>query len=341
VCIGEQTGYALATGQGNVIIGTYTGQNLISGTGNIFLGLEAGLAETTGSYSVMIGLGSGRSATGSGNVFLGNYSGYGETGNDKLVIDNSYTGSDNASNALVYGDFSTKLLRFNASVGINAAPGTAKLFVVDNTTNTGIRGDAIWSGTNSHYGVYGNGAGSTNFNHGVYGSATGGTQSFGVWGTASGAANFNIGVYGYATGTGNSAGYFAGNVTVTGTFTNPSDQNLKKDIKPLSGALANILKIQGVSYLWKSEQELDYYMLGKSSEGKMGVNEKFNFPDGKQIGVIAQNVEQVLPELVQTDADGIKSVDYIKMIPVLIEAIKEQQQIIEGLSAEIEQLKNK
>jgi hypothetical protein len=341
VCIGEQTGYALATGQGNVIIGTYTGQNLISGTGNIFLGLEAGLAETTGSYSVMIGLGSGRSATGSGNVFLGNYSGYGETGSDKLVIENNYIGSDNAGNALIYGDFNSNLLRFNGNVGISANPGAAKLNVVDDATTIAVKGETSWTGSTAHFGIYGSGAGSTGFNHGVYGTANGGTQAFGIWGTASGAANYNVGVYGSASGTGNSAGYFAGNVTVTGTFTNPSDQNLKKDIKPLLGALDNVLKIQGVSYTWKSEQELDGYIQGKSSDDRMGVHEKFNFPEGKQIGVIAQDVEQVLPELVQTDADGIKSVDYIKMIPVLIEAIKEQQKIIEGLSVEIEQLKNK
>ncbi len=71
----------------------------------------------------------------------------------------------------------------------------------------------------------------------------------------------------------------------------------------------------------------------------MGVHAEFNFPEGKQIGVIAQDVEKIVPELVQTAADGIKSVDYVKMIPVLIEAMKEQQKMIDALKAEVELLK--
>ncbi|MCX6335165.1 MAG: tail fiber domain-containing protein [Bacteroidia bacterium] len=341
VCIGEQSGFALDAGQANVIIGTYTGKQVSSGEGNILLGLESGLAVTTASYNVMLGHAAGRSASGSGNVFIGKYAGYGQSGDNQLVIENNYLGADNATNALIYGDFNSNLLRFNGSVGVNAIPGAAKLNVVDNTTTIAVRGETSWVGSTDHYGIFGVGGGSSDWNHGVYGSASGGTQAFGVWGTASGASSYNVGVFGTASGPGNAAGYFAGPVTVTGAFTNPSDQNLKKDIQPLFGALDKILRVQGVSYLWKSEQELDDFIPNKSSDGKMGVHEKFNFPEGKQIGVIAQDVEKVLPELVQTDADGIKSVDYIKMIPVLIEAMKEQQKMIEELSAEIEQLKNK
>jgi len=56
----------------------------------------------------------------------------------------------------------------------------------------------------------------------------------------------------------------------------------------------------------------------------------------KQIGVIAQEVEAIYPELVSTDENGYKSVSYEKFTPILIEAIKEQQAIIDELKAKNE-----
>ena len=65
----------------------------------------------------------------------------------------------------------------------------------------------------------------------------------------------------------------------------------------------------------------------------------YNLSSREQIGLIAQDVEKVLPELVNTDSEGFKSVDYTKLGPVLIEAIKEQQQQIDQLKKEIQMLK--
>jgi hypothetical protein len=70
------------------------------------------------------------------------------------------------------------------------------------------------------------------------------------------------------------------------------------------------------------------------------------FPEGRHYGVIAQEVEESMPEAVRTGPDGDKAVSYTEIIPVLIEAIKEQQKIIqkqqkemEGLKAEIDEVK--
>ena len=60
-----------------------------------------------------------------------------------------------------------------------------------------------------------------------------------------------------------------------------------------------------------------------------------NFPEGKRIGLIAQEVEEVIPELVHTADDGYKSVEYANLIAVLIEAVKEQQKQIEDLEEKI------
>lgn len=105
----------------------------------------------------------------------------------------------------------------------------------------------------------------------------------------------------------------AGGIRASGYFY-PSDERLKQDIRPLVGALDKIKAIDGVSFTWKKD-------------GK------------KDLGVIAQNVEKVLPDLVATDAEGMKSVKYGNMIAVLIEAVKEQQKQIEELKKQVAELK--
>lgn len=98
----------------------------------------------------------------------------------------------------------------------------------------------------------------------------------------------------------------------------PSDKNLKKNIQTLSGALDKIEELRGVTYEWKD-----------SSKGS-----------GLQIGVIAQEVEQVFPELVNTDKQGMKAVNYAALVAPLIEAVKEQQKQISALQAKVQVLEN-
>ena len=104
--------------------------------------------------------------------------------------------------------------------------------------------------------------------------------------------------------------------TVTATaFNYSSDKRLKKDITPLNDSLSKILSLNGYSYNWKSDNR-------------------------KDIGVIAQEVETVFPELVHTNENGIKSVEYGNLVAPLIESIKAQQSQIDDLKAEILELKN-
>lgn len=101
-----------------------------------------------------------------------------------------------------------------------------------------------------------------------------------------------------------------------------SDKRYKQNIEPIKDALKSVLKLNGVSYYWRAKEFPNQ-----------------NFDDKKHIGVIAQEVEAVYPELVVTDENGYKSVSYENLAPVLIEAIKEQQGIIDELKAEVELLK--
>jgi hypothetical protein len=94
-----------------------------------------------------------------------------------------------------------------------------------------------------------------------------------------------------------------------------SDKRLKENISPLSDSLEKISKIRGVEFDWKK-------------------NEEIHPNEGHDVGVIAQEIEEVLPEVVTTRDSGYKAVKYEKIVPLLIEAIKE-------LKAEIDELKDK
>ena len=102
-------------------------------------------------------------------------------------------------------------------------------------------------------------------------------------------------------------------------FLYSSDKRLKKDIQIIPSALDKVLQLEGISFQWKDE--------GKGS----GIN----------LGLIAQDVEKVFPELVSTNENtGLKSLQYGNLVAPLVEAIKEQQKQIEELKQEIEKLKN-
>ena len=98
-----------------------------------------------------------------------------------------------------------------------------------------------------------------------------------------------------------------------------SDMRLKKDIIPIEHPIATILKIRGVSFEWND---------------KTGPS----FLRGRHDGVIAQEIERVLPGLTEK-GDGLKSINYNELIPILIEALKEQHEEIGLLRKKIEGLK--
>ena len=101
-------------------------------------------------------------------------------------------------------------------------------------------------------------------------------------------------------------------------ITEMSDRRLKQDITTLSSSLEKIQQLRGVNYNWRKENNI-------------GVK----FEEDLQVGLIAQEVEAVFPELVDTDASGYKSVEYSKLVAVLIEAIKEQQVKIGSLESQV------
>ena len=105
-----------------------------------------------------------------------------------------------------------------------------------------------------------------------------------------------------------------GDVVAAGSIDSASDIKLKTNIKTIDNALDKVLKLRGAEY------------------------DRIDKDNKHEIGVIAQEVEKVIPEVVH--GDETKSVSYGNMTAVLIEAIKEQNEIINRMRKEIEDLKN-
>ena len=108
-----------------------------------------------------------------------------------------------------------------------------------------------------------------------------------------------------------------GAITATGDVTAffTSDKNLKQNIVNIDNSLDKVSKLNGVYYNWTKE----------------ALEKNTHLKDEKEVGVIAQDVEAVLPELVATREDGSKAVRYERLCAVLIESVKELKKEIEEL----------
>ncbi len=143
---------------------------------------------------------------------------------------------------------------------------------------------------------------------GVYGKSSAAGFS-GVFGSndSSGYGVYGLSVSGYSV-------YCNGNGGYTGSWGLISDGRLKRNVEPLANGLARVLALRGVSFL---------YRVDEFPEKKL--------PHEPQVGFIAQEVESVVPSVVVTGPDGYMSVDYAKLTPLLVEAIRAQQEEIRDL----------
>jgi hypothetical protein len=118
-----------------------------------------------------------------------------------------------------------------------------------------------------------------------------------------------------------------GNITTTGNITgyNGSDERLKHNIVKIKDPLYKLSQISGYTFTWND----DYY--AKQNQ------DLFKKDD---IGVIAQEIRTVIPEAVHKKENGYLGVDYKKIIPLLIEVNKAQQEIIDSLICRVEALEN-
>lgn len=222
------------------------------------------------------------------------------------------------------------------------------------------------SQSGSGYGIYVTNRPSGFENYGVYGRSvlTSGTRtaysSVGVAGVANGANNgYNFGVAGfvdeiYGAGvfgsslaslggisvSGKYAGLFHGDVYVTGTVSTgtlltPSDYRLKNDIKSVSnGCLDKVLGMNIVEFKYKQRESTVAGEQNMTKEKRASwYDEESPFMKNKHYGFIAQELQEIYPDLVVEGEDGYLGVNYIEVIPLLVRSIQE-------LNAKVEQYEN-
>lgn len=191
----------------------------------------------------------------------------------------------------------------------------------------GADGMALAVGIGERYGLRGTGSNGV-ANYGVFGSALNGTFSYGVFGTAGGAVT-------------NYAVYASGDLVYTGNFIHLSDRQFKTDIRPLQGALAAIRQLQPRRFTFRDDPQFAHLHL----------------PSGERYGFIAQEMQTVLPELVQNavhpSAESLQGehgqgeptrylgYDPTQLIPLLVKALQEQQELIEQQQKAIKTLETK
>jgi hypothetical protein len=113
---------------------------------------------------------------------------------------------------------------------------------------------------------------------------------------------------------------------IANSIAGSSDLRFKTNITPIENPLQKVLQLRGVNFDWNKNAFPDR-----------------SFSESKAIGFIAQEVEKILPEVVQTEktAEGYKAVQYDKVVALLVEAIKEQQKQIDGLKLELKKQRKK
>lgn len=186
-----------------------------------------------------------------------------------------------------------------------------------------------------YYSIFGKSyatSGQSGYTYGVYGIAGNGASghNYGTFGTLYGTAN-GAGVYGSSTSGdtgvsigGRYAGYFNGNVRVAGSLTansvtQTSDYRLKHDIKPVGeDALAGIMALNAVEFKY-NQRKMD---CGDGNAINL-YEEDSPILKNKHYGLIAQELQEIFPDLVIEEGDGYLSVNYIELIPLLIHSVQE------------------
>ena len=224
--------------------------------------------------------------------------------------------------------------------------------------NTSGRSFGTWNVvTNVHptgmaIGVAGVANGNSERQHGVFGSITNTGNGAGIYGA--------VGSHSPGPPTGRYAGYFQGNVKVTGTIdgtlVTSSDGRLKENVQPLvdenvrgEGALAKLGLLTPVSYNYKDtttakpktnqRTKIDKKDLTEEDEGfwsllleEDDVEEPNQVTEKRHFGFIAQELQEVYPDLVYQKDDGYLAVNYTELIPILVQSIKELNEKVEILS---------
>ena len=318
--LGNSAGARTTTGSQNNFFGQEAGFFNNFGHSNNYMGYRAG-KNSNGSNNVMIGDSAGVRVNGNGNVFIGKQAGshggdVNETRNNRLYIQNSLSTSP-----LIYGEFDNQLLVTYGQLSVGTSvPGTQDFTIFDQDgtggafirmfTNSADQNDVLLGFNDSNNGFLIR----TVSNHDIKFQTNGAStrmvvKNDGDVGIGTQNPSHKLHVNGVARST-------------QSTWETSSDKRVKKNIQDIGSAGAIISKIRPVTFEWKDEYK-------DSQEGL----DSFNY------GFIAQEIEKVIPEAVsiQTEQVGDETIEDFRtlnvgpVLPILVKAVKEQQEEIEIL----------
>ena len=306
VFVGKDAGVANTEGFSNTFVGYSAGNTHTSGFFNTYIGNGAGANNSSGEYNTMLGTSSGSFSSGNENTFLGEDTGRNNIGNGNIFIGKeagwNVSGGpiQDVSNTLVISNNRDQNLiygEFDEEFVRVSGSNTWQLQLENNEASTWRIGstDADWN-------VGGN-------KFAINNSSNSASSKFVI------DANGNVGI-GDVTPTVklDVIGTIRGSQVTCGGINLCSDVRFKKDFENIDKSIDIVKQLKGYYHFWKDEEFPDW-----------------EFGTEREIGFKAHEVQAVLPELVQEMDDGMLGVDYAKLVPVLVEAIKSQQELIEDL----------
>jgi len=328
---GFNSGKANTTGNGNSFFGFDAGLDNQTGGVNTFLGAGAGGPITTGSENTFVGMGAGDSSqtnkSGGQNTLLGFRTDVTSGVNNGTAI--GANAAVTQSNSLILGSINSVNGAPDTSVGIGTTAPVFRLHVVD----PGAAGLRVQ--TNTSGGKVASFGGFGDFQIDSNGTAGGRllVRESGNVGIGTTNPPDFLSVHGdIRVGTLGTNGCLKNNQGGTIAGTCSSDLRFKRDITPFPNLLNKVAQLRPVHYYWRAAEFPEKH-----------------FGNAQAYGLVAQEVEQVLPELVSEDEQGYKQIDYSKLPLLLLQAVKElkaesdqlkpQQELLTRQQAEIAELK--
>ncbi len=338
---GRSAGLSNTTGNANAFFGTSAGAASTTASSNVFVGNSAGISNKTGTYNVFVGRNAGYSNTiGSQNTFVGFEAGKNTAsqGGDPLAWNNTFAGYQTGfSNTTGYNN-----AFFGISAGYYNSTGKLNTFL---GSRAGIMNQQ--GSYNTYVGAYEGdpigGAGNYNTSVGFYaggGPNANNSTSIGAFAWADCNYCLILGDLGTNVGIGTQSPIerlqVVGNVRIGTSGTDgcikrfdgaaiagtcSSDARFKRDITSFPNLLEKVTRLRPVHYYWRAEEFPQQH-----------------FGHTQAYGLVAQEVEQVLPELVSTDEQGFKMVDYAELPLLLLQSVKELKAENEALKQQQTQL---
>jgi hypothetical protein len=327
--IGYQSGYNNTVGSYNTHMGWLSGYSNINGSQNVFIGSQCGYFNKDGTSNVMIGVGSGYMNTeGTSNVFLGHSAGFYNTkGSANVFIGDmaAISSREGHSNVIIgngagyYNIYGSENIYLGHYAGLVDTMGNANVML------GGWSGYNLVSGSQNVFIGFRAGFHETNISHRLYIDNIGLDSSealvYGEFDNHIFRVNGNMGINTQgkngnglrielpAGQTATDALWIHGSgMAFEGSWLTSSDARLKKEIQSLQVDPQKVLELRPVQFDWKNPRAA---------------------AQGLQLGFIAQEVEELFPEMVQTDANGFKSIDYSKFSVLLVSFVQEQNKTIE------------